>query len=212
MKKLCLLLALIAVVATSMLSGCEKERKDISELRTDYYCANDDNYTLTAVSGVREEEYVADGVVGELREYTLFTVVPEVFDVDAIITYTVVIDNSSFGGNMIVHPFAGSFSAEIDKRVVGGELFVKLAVGGQAYEYTLHSQVGEKMISAYDALELAESRLAVTGEYEVRVKLIKNPIDGDGLCWHVEFIFDKDNDCGILIDPITLKTIATQTK
>ena len=59
---------------------------DVSERRSEYYTAADGTMAVTAVSGVRENPYQIDGKAGELKPYTLITLVPTSFHIDAVYT------------------------------------------------------------------------------------------------------------------------------
>ena len=85
---------------------------DVSERRSEYYTAADGTMAVTAVSGGRENPYQIDGKAGELKPYTLITLVPTSFNIDAVYTYTVRLGSATYGGALNVHPFAASFSAE----------------------------------------------------------------------------------------------------
>ena len=208
MKKLCAAFAVIMTIATVLLLwSCGSEIKNVSERRSGYFTAGDDVFTLTAVSGERENPFAADGKAGPLMPYTLITVVPSEFDVDAIITYSAKTASSGYGGTMTVHPFAASFSAELDAELIGA-FTVTVTVGGVAHEYEMKSSVTPDMISFSEAVGIAEDRLEPVGAYEVRGRLIKNPLDGDGLCWHIAFIFGAEKEHSVLLDPVTGKVLA----
>lgn len=211
MKKLYAAFAAIMTIATIMLLfGCSTDyMENVSERRSGYYTASDGTFTVTAVSGVRETPYTADGVVGELKPYTLITVVPSVFDVDALYTYTAKAGDNVYGGALTVHPFAASFSAEFDAEVTGESFIVEIqATGGVNSEYALKSLVTPAMMTYDRAIDAAKTALHPTGTYEIRVRVMKNPIDESGVCWHVAFYAENDQMSGVLLDPVTAKVLA----
>lgn len=210
MKKMCAAFAAIMTIATLLLLfGCSKDyMENVSERRSGYYTASDGTFTVTAVSGVRETPYTADGVVGELKPYTLITVVPSVFDVDAIYTYTAKAGDNVYGGALTVHPFAASFSAEFDAEVTGEDFIVEIQATGAKSAYTLKSLVTPAMMTYDRAIDAAKTALDPTGSYEIRVRIMKNPIDESGVCWHVAFYADSDRMSGVLLDPVTAKVLA----
>ena len=212
MKKLCMLFAAIMTVVTIILCSCSADpMESVGERRSGYFTAHADGYNLTAVSGVREDPFAADGVVGgdgKLKPYTLITLVPDEFDIDAVITYTAEADGCTFGGTMIVHPFAASFSAEFEHETTASEFTVTIKCGGATTTMQVKSQVTSDMISYDRAISAAKSAVAPRGEYEIRVRLIKNPLSADGICWHVAFITQDGGNTGVLLDPITAKVLA----
>ncbi len=212
-KKLCAVFAIVMTAATVWLfAGCSTDgMKDVSERRSAFFTASDDVFTVTAVSGVREKNYVTDGVAGELKSYTLITVVPRKFDVDAVLTYKATTKNGEFGGALTMHPFAASFSAEFDSETSGGTPTVTVESGGVKREYTLTSCVQKNTITYDRAIEAAEKAVELPrGKREIRVRLIRNPIGGEGLCWHVAYYYADGKDRGVLIDPVTAKPLAVK--
>lgn len=197
----------MTIATVLLLWSCGSEIKNVSERRSGYFTAGDGDFAVTAVSGEREDPYSADGKAGALVPYTLITVVPSAFDVDAVVTYSAKTHSSSYGGTMTVHPFAASFSAEISAEMKSG-FTVTVTVGGAAHAYEMKSSVTSDMIGFSEAVGIADDRLEPKGQYEVRGRLIKNPLDGDGLCWHIAFIFGSDKERSVLLDPVTGKVLA----
>lgn len=207
MKKLCWVFAAVMTVVTIILFSCGTDSMDrVSERRSGYYTASCDGYTLTAVSGVRESTFKADGKAEALIPYTLITLVPDDFDIDAVITYAVEADGCTFGGTMIVHPFAASFSAEFEHETTAKEFSVTIKCGGESHDFTAQSQITSDMMKFDRAISAAKASVAPSGEYEIRARIIKNPL-GDGLCWHINFI-TAEGDTGVLLDPVTAKVLA----
>lgn len=214
MKKLCFVFAAVMTIFTILfLSGCKPAPDGLSERRSGFFYAEDEVFKITAVSGIREEPYAADGVVGTTVEYTLITVAPtdeKAFDPDAVLTYnaTVVAEpgEKRFGGGLTAHPFAASYSAEYAFETTADMITLTVKWGETTREYTLKTQVTPEMLTYDKAVSVCKKELAPSGVYETRAKLIRNPI-GDGLCWHVEFC-SGDAVVGALIDPLTAKVLA----
>lgn len=206
MKKLLFWFAGIMTAATLLLiCSCSGATKRVSERRSEFYSASDGVITVSAVSGVREINFVNDGRAGELKPYTLITLVPATFDVDAVYTYAAKIGDYSFGGTMIQHPFAASYSVEIDVEATE-EFAVSVTCNGKNSTLELKSLVTSDMLGFEQAVDVAAVELKPSGEYEIRARIMKNPISGDGLCWHVAFIY-ADGEASALIDPFTSKII-----
>lgn len=208
MKKF-VILSLTALCA-ALLCGCSKgDMKNVSERRSAFFTAEDEALTVTAVSGVREMPYTVDGVAGQLKPYTLITLIPKTFDVDAVYTYSAVTANGSYGGTFTVHPFAASFSAEFDAETSSG-FSVTVTCCVQSKEYALSSLVTEDMLTFEKAIDVAQTELRPSGEYEIRARLIRNPL-GEGLCWHVAY-YSADGDMkGVLLDPVSAKVLAKKS-
>lgn len=211
-KKLCMIFAAVMTAATVWIfAACDTDgMENVSERRSGYFSASDEFYTVTAVSGVREKNYVADGKAGELKPYTLLTVAPKTFDVDAVITFSAKTSGGEYGGTLTAHPFAASFSAEFDSET-SGAFTVTVVCGGDKREYSLASRTTKNTISYDRAIEAAGKAVELgRGRYEIRVRLIENPIGGEGLCWHVAYYYADGKDCGVLIDPVTAKPLAVK--
>ena len=212
MKKLCMLFAFLMTVATVLLlSSCSTDMDGVSERRSGYYSAGDGEFNVVAVSGVREVEYMRDGEAGELTPYTLVTlssVDERAFDVDAVITYEATLtdgDNEKkFGGALVTHPFAASYSAEFPFETMCASFKISIIKNGERREYELISQT-DGVITFDRAIAAARDELK-NAKGETRARIIKNPV-GDGVCWHVEFI-TAESSCGVLLDPITAKVLA----
>ena len=207
-----MLFAFLMTVATViLLSSCSTAMDGVSERRSGYYAASDNDFNVVAVSGVREIDYVRDGIAGELTPYTLITlsnIDESAFDVDAVISYEAVVadgDNEKrFGGTLITHPFAASYSAEFPFETTCASFKVSVIIGGTRREYLLSSMT-EGIIPFDRAIAAAKGEIK-NGDGEIRARVIKNPV-GDGVCWHVEFI-TADSSRGVLLDPITAKVLA----
>lgn len=227
MKKLCFVFAALMTVATVLLlSSCAPAETDISERRTNYFTASDEAFTLTAVSGMRETPYETDGAVAKMISYTLITVAPTdktVFDVTASCEYEadVPVDpdksgesaGKKFGGALIVHPFAASYSAEFAYEATDTfTVAVLYAENGEKRrrEYKMTSLVTPEMMTYDSAVSAAENEFEISGAHETRVRLISNPV-GEGLCWYVAFYYADGKNCGVLLDPTTAKVLAKRS-
>lgn len=212
MKKLSIVFAgIMTALTVILLLACSNDgMKNVSERRSEYFTATSDGLTVTAVSGVRETPFEADGVVGELKPYTLLTVVPDKFDVDAVYTYSAVIGEYKYGGTLIAHPFAASYSAELDVEAIG-EFTVSITVGGSNTDLALQSVLTDGTLTFDQAIDAAKTELKPRGDYEIRARIIKNPLNDDGICWHVAFV-SADGSGGVLLDPITAKVLAKKTE
>lgn len=194
-----------------LLSACATDgMQNVSERRSGYYTASGIAGAVSAASGVRETPYAIDGTAAALKPYTLITYTPEKFDADAVYTYTATTSSGSYGGALVAHPFAASFSAEFDSETTDGEFKVCITAGGNTEEFTLISLVTADMFGYDKAIEAAKKELDPPEPYEIRVRVIKNPL-GDGLCWHVSYYSADGTVSGVLLDPVTAKIIAKKT-
>ncbi len=217
MKKICAVLAAIMTAATVwFFCACNADgMENVSERRSNYFTSAEadggsSGMTVVAVSGVRETPYTLDGRAEKLKPYTLITVVPTEFDVDAVYTYKAVTPSGEFGGTLAVHPFAASYSAEFESETTGA-FTVEVKLGSAAAKFEMTTLVTDDMLDCARAVAAAKSELKPTGEYEIRARIIKNPIETDPIvCWHVSFYTADGKQCGVLLDPATAKVLAKQ--
>ncbi len=206
MKKLCWIFAAFMTALTIVLCSCSTDPMErVSERRSGYFTADNGGLSATAVSGMREEPFSSDGKVSSLKPYTLITLVPSEFDIDAVYTYELEAGADKFGGTMIVHPFAASFSAEIDFELTT-DFTIDVKCGNDSVLLKMKSQVTGGMDYAR-AIDAAKNEIKPKGEYEIRARLVKNPFDTEGLCWHVAFI-TPDGESGVLLDPESARVLA----
>lgn len=197
----------MAAATVWLLNACSANpMENVSERRSGYYKAECEKYSVVAVSGVRETPYASDGKAGALVPYTLITLTPKTFDVDALYTYTAEIGTHSFGGSFVVHPFAASFSAEFEFEATS-DFTVAVKCGDDAETLSLVSALPTGAIGYDRAIDAAKTELKPSGGYEIRARLITNPLGADGLCWHVAFITSQ-GQTGALIDPLSAKILA----
>ena len=83
----------VVVLCCFCLVGCGKSELDkysskISELREYLYSAANDDYRVTAISGVREDPYELNGLSCTKREFTVITVTPKTFAPNKTYKYT----------------------------------------------------------------------------------------------------------------------------
>ncbi len=217
-------LIVVCAVVSLCLFGCktdmEKYGSNISELRDNVYVGGDENISVTAITGVREDPYVIDGHCAGSREFTVITIVPKEFIAGKVYSYIANINGNEYTGEFKQHPFGKSFSADITARCGGGEITVSVSADGIASEFTLSSVVTEDMISAEKALEIASGRLkkeisSLTSGgrlcAEIYIRLMANPIDNSGKYhWYVAYVGEAQLTYAALIEPVTMEIVAVR--
>lgn len=204
--------ALIAAAVCACLCGCgktnlEKYSSSISELRENLYAAENAEYKVTAISGMREDPYELDGASKGKREFTVITITPANFDAGANYRYRVVVGDETYEGDFLPHPFAQSLSADIPKTVTS-EFTVAVICGGEQ-TFEMENAVTGELISAEKALTIALDKLKneikrfrSKGKLnaEIYVRLIENPIDGNGgYFWYVAFVGAEKDTVAVLL-------------
>lgn len=211
--------ALMSAVMLLSLVGCAKgfDYSDyLSECRTDTYTAELESGKLTADTGTREKPYQVDGVSCEKEEFTVVTYTPSEFLPGKKYGYTAVIDGVEHSGEMVMHPFGDSYSADIIDKSDSPEIPVKITDGDTVMETCLKSVRTENMIDADRALAVGVQALSKAMEAhkdgktlhgEVYVRIVYNPItENGGYYWYVALSGEKT--VAVLIDPVTEEIVA----
>lgn len=209
---LCLLLLCGAVACSSPFDYAPY----LSENRVDTFVGEVEGGKLTADTGTRETPYKLDGVSCDKEEFTVVTFTPTSFIPGKKYGYTVVIDGVEYTGDMVMHPFGDSYSADIRDRSESKEIPVKIVDGETVWETVLASVTTDDMISAERALEVGREALksafdshteGKTLNAELYVRLIYNPVTEEGgYYWYVALCAEKTY--AVLIDPKTEAVIA----
>jgi len=227
-KKLFKIILFIFVIILSIpLLGCktaiEKYGNYISELRDNIFLAQAENFSVKIITGRREDPFIMDGIVGEVRDFTVITVTPLLGLVQEL-NYSALINGETFEGALIPHPFQNTLSIDLRVFANGEDISVKLKY--QAGENITETVLTAKsvrtpdMIDAHKAIEIAEKQLRyriadfrVDGNFEAEifVRLLQNPIDNSGgFYWYVAFIARTGEIVATLINPISMEVVAVR--
>ena len=222
LKRSCVL-ALMLLVALGAFCGCassqlEKNMDNVSELREHLFAAESADYKLTAISGIREEPYELDGVSSSKRDFTVLTVTPVVFSADKTYRYKTEINGTTYEGDLLPHPFAQSLSADIPATATSDFAVTIICGGEQSFE--LKNLVQGELIGAEKAFDIALDKLKnelkkfrSKGKLhaEIYVRLMENPIDGNGgYFWYVSFVGEDKVTVAVLLRGDTGAVAATR--
>lgn len=213
MKKriLSILAALSAVVITALcLTACGGTEYNFSERRDGYYTLKDSEYNIMAVSGEREVDFETDGVVTELIGYTLITVEPAAFNGADSYSYKVMLGNSEYSGQLVLHPFASSYSVELPEDAKNRDIkFAIIKNAAEPREYELKSAVTSDMLTVKNAISIANAALkdADTSGTELYARLVTG---SPNICWYIRYS-TADKTLSALIDSVTGEVMALRT-
>ncbi len=223
-KRLCLFLAIAALlICYGAVSACggsnlHKYADSISELREHLFAAETADYKITAISGTREDPYVLDGASNGKRDFTVLTVTPAAFAADKTYRYRAEINGTVYEGDLFPHPFAPSLSVDIPAAAT--QSFSVTVSDGAEQDLTLQSVVTGDNIGAEKALTIALDKLKnelkrfrSKGKLhaEIYVRLMENPIDGNGgYFWYVAFVGADKDTVAVLLKSDTGAVSATR--
>ncbi len=219
MKKiLIILLILFSLTTTACQSPLSKYAPYVSELRDEVMVGECEAFTVTLISGERENPFEVNGTTGEKTNFTVVTLTPKK-EGEYNFTYLIKIGEEILSGKFTPHPFKNSYSFEVDKRA-SSTAFLSVNDGKKEYELDLSSVKSDQIISASDALEIACSRLkdsiaSITKEgklcAEIFIRYIENPISSEKTYfWYVAFAPEKYTTFAVLIDPISAEVVAVR--
>ena len=215
------LLAASIVGVTGCGGGTSMERLGhlISELRENVFVGESDNFSVNIITGLREDPFLMDGNAAIARDFTLITLTPKNVT-DGNYAFEVNIGGTQFKGEFIAHPFAQTFSAELDIRANVSEIALTVTGNDGNEPIMATSVVTDPMISVEQALEVAENKLRNSLEVfktggvlqaEIFIRLIANPIDqSGGYHWYVAFIGQNQTIFAALICSISMQVLAVR--
>lgn len=216
MKKIRFFVIMLVLLSVTCLIACVgpmgKYEKSISEYRDNVFIGSCESFSAEAVSGYRETPFTIDGKSGAKADFCLVTITPADFDPTEEYKYKVTLNGVEYEGDFVKHPFENTYSFEIAARCNENSFVV--TVGEVNIELT--SVKNENFILPEKAFEIALKRLSnceivKSGNYEIYIRLIANPINAaGGYFWYVAFVDDEQETCGVLIEPETMEITAVR--
>lgn len=212
-KKILLAVCVILTVcaAAAAFAACNKEGgetpSDISRSVGSLYAGGSDSFAVTVESGVRETPFIADGKVGEVKDFTELSVTPLTvngYEEIAFVLYGAEEGAESVSGTLTAGTF-GEFRGEIT--LPFAPVKIALTADGQTFELELEDVLDGKLTSA-DAVNVAKKQFAerIAAEEadgkparEIYVKLITG--DRETYYFYVSFIGEGTDYWAALIDP-----------
>ena len=217
------IVAAVLVASIVGVTGCgggtsmERLGHLISELRENVFAGESDNFSVNIITGLREDPFLMDGNAAIARDFTLITLTPK-NATEGTYAFEVNIGGTQFKGDFIAHPFAQTFSAELDIRVNVSEIALTVTGNSGNDNIMATSVVTDQMIPADKALEIGENKLRNSIEVfktggalqaEIFIRLIANPIDqSGGYHWYVAFIGQNQTIFAALICSISMQVLA----
>ena len=165
------LFVLLSLCLCCFLLGCKNDGYEsrITDLRTDVFIAESDDFTLTAYIGRRETPFSADGMVGNVQNVMLIklqTNVPTARRVE------INCDGKQYVADFTTHPVSNHLTAILDfPKTQADTLSAKVYFGDNAVDVTLQNVTPKDAISYRKALSIAVKSFsdAQNGEFHVRL-------------------------------------------
>ena len=193
----------------------------VSELRENIFVGNSDSFSISVVSGKREDPFMMDGIPSITRDFTLATLTPKLETSRGVYKFAITVDDVLFKGEFMHHPFSNTLSADLNIRASGSPIAITIINPDGVEENMFAASVlTEQMISSSKALEIAENKLKYSLETlkengqlmaEIFIRLMPNPLDNSGgYHWYVAFIGRENQIFAVLIDPISMQVVAVR--
>ena len=207
------------------LSACGKVSVDLNdyliEERNHLFTANDDLYSVSLSTGMRESDYNLDGVVGEKVEFGVLTFSRN--DNNPLsndqYSYVVKINEESVSGNLEKNPVNNSYVIDLEMSVpVDATVAVQINFTGYTFKETLTNTSSDFTVDSTTALTIANKELKTELEnitsnntnIEVVMKIIKDSSNTElnNYFWYIGVVSTTGDTLGILIDANTSEVIA----
>lgn len=221
-----LIVALLIIASAFALVGCNKKdtnfdsvKSQISHIQKEILQGKTDNFRVKLISGSKEKDFVIDGKVGDLKEFTSLSVTPINIDMyEKTFTFKLIGKDGEITGELKKNILGTSFNADITDRKKIGELVSVEITGENVSDNIALIDILKDCIDADKALESAYNAVKddlksefVDGRFtrEVFIKLINDRNSADSpYYWYVSMMKDTNSFISILINPSDGKIIS----
>ena len=199
-------------------SGCKKEDlllSSISELKSDIFYGESENYSIKASYGFRENPYINDGKVSPLQNVLIFKLLNKQMD-EATYSVSLEYGGKTYSENFTHSPVRDQLTATIViDDFIEKEFIVKIVSATTSEEVKLLSTLPSKTLNYKDALialkneqsELIKSYTDADGNFtaEIYMRVI---VKEEKPYYYVGFGSGNDKLKALLVDGLTGKTLA----
>lgn len=218
MKKKIFVFIMFAICLLSFSACGKKNNLDLSkyviEQRENLFTANDDLYSVSFSTGLRETDYNFDGVVNEKTPFGVITFtrnnnLPLANDT---YTYVVTINEQCYTGFLEKSNTNNSYTTDLEVSTIGDETInVQISFTGYTFNQNLVNTSSEFQVDTNTALDIAQKELKEdinnllsnkNVKIEVVMKIMKDYSSAElkNYYWYVGIISTNGDTLGILID------------
>lgn len=222
-KKILILLLAICCIG---LTACGGKNFDLSnyliEERQNLYTAQDDLYTTTFSSGMREENYAFDGIKNNMVEFGIVSIsrldsAPMSNDT---YTYTVKINDQTYTGELTKSETDNSYSADIQAIApADATVSVQIIFTGYSFNKEMVNCSSTFTVDKSSALKIANNNLKQNAsellsdkntKIEAVMKIVKDSANTEtnNYYWYVGIVSTNGDVLGVLIDSANGNIIA----
>lgn len=229
-KKSVVLLAVLLIIVTVCLTGCNKTDKKfqsmtnkISYVNSELLVAEDESFYVEIASGKREKLLVADGEVGEMVNYCTLSVTPIKFDlVGGVLSFKLVGEKGEYSGECKKNIVGINQVARIaDSDKVGAIKSLTLKVNEKSFDYTFQNitATGIGYLKAVESVynnckeELEGMFDGNKFNAEIYVKVTSDRMANPRkYYWFVNIVENSDNVLCVLVDMESGQIVAKKTR
>lgn len=220
-----ILIVLFAICAFCLTACGNKDLKlndYLIEERQNLFIAQDEVYTVSLSSGMREENYNFDGVKNNMTEFGIVTIARldsapmGNFDYN----YTIKVDDQTFTGKLEKSEVENSYIADIEKRVNdSSSVSVQIVFGSTSFNKEMTNISSKFEVNSNKAIEIANQTLKKdikqltsdkNNKIEAVMKIVKDSSSADpcNYYWYVGVVSTNGEILGVLVDSSNGQIIA----
>ena len=219
------LIALLLMVTIFGFTACKNNEINLQnyiiEDRQNLFAANDDLYTITLTTGLREIDYCFDGIVGEKTNFAILSLMRK--DNKTLsndnYSYTIAINEETLTGFLQKSEIDNSYSIDLEKEVPqDATINVQISFTGYSINKDLANLSNSFNVDNKTAINIAndqlknsaENMLKTNSNIEVVTKILKDNsvADLNNYYWYVGVISTNGETMGVLIDANTGEILA----
>lgn len=222
-KKLFILLLAICSLCLTACGNKELNLNDyLIEERQNLYIAQDDVYTVSFSSGLREENYNFDGIKNNMTEFGIVTISrldsAPMGQLDY--NYTVKIDDQTYTGTLAKSEVENSYAADIQvKASENATINVQIVFGSYSFNKEMVNTSSNFEVDCNKAIEIANQALKKdikqltsdkNNKIEAVMKIVKDTSSSNpsNYYWYVGVVSTNGEILGVLVDSSNGQIIA----
>jgi len=159
-------------------------------------------------SGMREENYIRDGISGNTVAFGVINVVPrnrDIFHGIMELTGTLTIGNEQVPVTLDRNQHGGNFGHDIERLVdAGSDISFTLNLNNQTIVFNLKNAMPPESISWERALEIAvdnlQGKIKSAGNFEIYVRIISDLVADTGSYWFILFFPQNSPSFFVVLD------------
>ena len=196
----------------------ELAKKNLSEVRYNFFVGSDDISNVSLSSGYRENPYAIDGVHNDMVAFGVVVFRTSLSNVSEP-TYEMTVDDENYQGIMERNPYDNTFVADIEK-LVGDDSSVtfKVSIEDDVYTFTLTNISKDWAVGHTEAFEIGIDALndyiqtlrkGNTFKGECYVKIVTDPNNILQIYyWYVAVVDTAGNTHAVVIDSSNGKVLS----